>query len=98
MAKAPVGHTCPDIDEAIKYVKNIGSTARDGMKSTEKGSDLYELFKDCEWYISDIIGILEQLRAANNELRGWGEEMANRVDELEEEVAVLEDQVNTTTP
>jgi predicted nuclease with TOPRIM domain len=87
---APVKNTCPDIDRLIKLLQNIATTAKRGMDDNERYSDNYQLFKDCEWDIDDIIGSLENLRKANESLRQWGEGLDIEVQESADYIYVLE--------
>lgn len=95
---APVKNTCPDIDRVIKNLRQIQNAAKDGMKKFKnENDDAYELFKDCEWDIDDIIGELEDLRKSNSSLREWGESLtdelessANYINELEQKIEKLE--------
>ena len=90
---APVKHTCPDIDKVIKALKDMGSTAKDGMNDSDRDSSHYQRYKDIEWDIDGIIDQMEELRNSNARLRDWGEntESANR--DLEDEKWELEQKI-----
>jgi uncharacterized protein Yka (UPF0111/DUF47 family) len=90
---APVKHTCPDIDKAIKKATGAIKTAEYGMKHVDKSSDEYDRFREIINDVEDIEPILEQLRSSNDELRKWGEELsdelhssANYIEELEQKL------------
>jgi hypothetical protein len=87
---APIKHTCPDINRVIKLLKDIQSTAKEGMKANRDNYDNEQRFKDCEWDIDDIIGSLEDLRKANAALREWGEGLEAEVVELDRQLTAIE--------
>jgi len=88
---APVKNTCPDIDKIIKMIASIGSIAKDGMRETKSENDnLYQMFKDIEWDIGDIISRLEDLRSSNDALRTWGTELEGDVHSSAEIINELE--------
>jgi len=95
---APVKHTCPDIDRAIKHLKSAISEAK-GLIEDKKD------FQSVEWEIEQAIGYFEDLRKSNDALRQWGEELdkeleesANLIGDLEDKVAELESTQNIETP
>ena len=71
----PVGHTCPDINEA----QNISSNAIDQIDASTGA------FEDLKKYLNKLIDQLELLRKENSELREWGSEMAEKLEEAEDE-------------
>lgn len=76
---APVGNTCPDIDDAIS---NIGSLA-----------DMAQACEDYDpSHYKEAIKILEQLRGANDRLRQWGDGLQEEVNGYEKEVEYLKSQ------
>lgn len=79
--REPVKHTCPDIDRYIKYIK--AAIVEDRDLKYLKEDDLRNAASSMASELYDCIGYLEELRKSNNELRGWGIEEAERVDELE---------------
>lgn len=99
---APVGNTCPLIDEVRDKIKSI---ARD----TEIALDDFENLPPCELKkaLKEIVdnledlsskwSTLEDIRDANSKLREWGEDSESRIDELEGQIKELENQVNKTT-
>ncbi len=89
--RAPVGHTCPDIDNCIKWLKIAKTEIEDAIVEVEQGdetnytygviSSLNEALK----YI-DIEDTLEELRHANSTLRDWGYEVAGELEDLKREL------------
>lgn len=89
---APVKHTCPDINKAIKRIRAALRTSENGMKQF-KGEDSYDYFKDIE---SDLDGLeyeLEDLRSDNKSLREWGEGLTNELETAAEEINSLENRL-----
>lgn len=87
---APVKHTCPDIDKAIKKVAAALKIASAGRKSHDKGTDDYDNYdaiEDCLMYLE---GDLEDLRSANDALRTWGTDMEKERDNFESNLYDLE--------
>lgn len=75
MARGPVGHTCPKIDDCISRIEAVVD-----------GRDGYSVLSD----LIGRKGALEEIRFANEALREWGAENEDRVEELEGDVARLE--------
>lgn len=82
--REPIKHTCPDIDWVIRRVNDAMKSAKDGMKMCDSDSDEWSCFDNIIDELYQVEGKLEQLRTSNDELRQWGIEEANKVDELEE--------------
>lgn len=100
---APVKHTCPDIDKALKILYSAIKDAEYAIKSTEKGTDQYDWFREILSQIEDVPAMLEELRSANESLRSWGEELtneiessANYIDELEQKIEKHENTLQHT--
>jgi chromosome segregation ATPase len=70
---APVGNTCPMIDDVVSHIDNIVGQSAEGWENytTNEG----ELAK----------GLMEKIRSANDSLRTWGNEMCQERDEFEKE-------------
>ena len=93
MDHSPVGYTCPTIDRII-----------DKMKSALNGAKYYidhpindELTYDMDsvlWYLNDAIDEIEEVRSDNAKLRDWGNELYDKVEELQSEISYLESQLN----
>lgn len=81
---APIKHTCPDIDRAIKLADEAIKIAEYAMKHVDKSSDEYDWFREIINNIEDIEPILEDLRTANAMLREYGEALEVVVNDYEE--------------
>lgn len=93
---APVKHTCPDIDRAIKQVNSAIKSAYDGQKRHEKRTDDWYDYHEIVSDLEGLEGALEDLRSANTFLREWGEGLtdelessANYINELETKLEQL---------
>lgn len=88
--RAPVGNTCPDINQCIKWLKickdNI-ETAIDTLNFSdlEVPSKVMNALDEAHKYC-DIEKELEELRAANSALRDWGYELANELEDLKRDL------------
>lgn len=71
--KEPVPHTCPDIDKALKILKQSYKQI-EGV--CEDKRDAWSINGDLE----DIEKILEDVRNANDELRDWGKRLASELE------------------
>lgn len=86
---APVKHTCPDIDKALKWIK-------DAIREAEQGQrlhDIDDMRESLRWVVNqieDIPSTLEDLRKANHLLREWGEGLEDEVNKLENKISDLE--------
>lgn len=76
---APIGHTCPMIDDIIYFIKDI-----------EWDDQEIDLQKESE----KALNILEKIRSANSTLREWGNEQYQRAEEAEKEVDYYKDRVS----
>ena len=78
---APVKHTCPKIDEAIRGVRNAILYCQQS-----KDIECVEELRSCCWNIYSEIGdieyILECLRSDNDALRNWGTELEKKIEEI----------------
>lgn len=86
--REPIKHTCPDIDKYIKAIKQVLYNDRQ-LKNLEP-DELYNAASDMAYELESCIDYLEELRASNDELRQWGIEEADKVDELELKIEELE--------
>lgn len=87
---APVGHTCPDIDKAIKFIRGAMDYL-DGLKFENRADE-----RERDGNVVDLdkaIDLLEELRESNDTLRDWGADGEQRVEELTATVDDLEKQV-----
>lgn len=80
----PPAHTCPDIDKLIRAIDSayrLASKAeRDCGKYSECGHE--SQFSDVAWELDGLEDGLEELRAANDALRCWGQEWKDKAKEL----------------
>lgn len=85
--KAPVGHTCPDINGCIQWLKNAKSEIESVIDEITQGDEVHYQDKvlnsldEALKYI-DIFSELEDLRSANSKLREWGYELASELEDL----------------
>lgn len=66
---APVGHTCSKIDDVISSVKEV-YLASEEMSQGE---------------LRDIEATMEKIRKDNSDLRDWGNQMYNELQEMEKD-------------
>jgi len=81
---APVGNTCPKIDNVIAIVDNL----------TEYDINNEDEFSNMEKEIKEAIGIMENIRSDNSELREWGNELHREKTDLENTVYQLQQRVS----
>ena len=90
---APRGHTCPDIDRAMKDIQSIINTieqVRDKLEDIGLQDDLFNIISELKDLGVGNRCSLEELRDSNSSLRDWGENLATAVIDLENEKANLE--------
>jgi predicted RNase H-like nuclease (RuvC/YqgF family) len=78
---APIGHTCPKIDQVISFLEKIEWNLED--------EDEKDLSIECK----EMVEVMEEIRKANDTLRTWGNEEYNSKNEYEEERDDLEKEV-----
>ncbi len=84
---APVRHTCPDIDKAIKAILSARKALKDALKEQDVEDKNYAI----ECADDDLYGVddmLEDLRSSNDALRSWGHDLEKQIEKLEEEVYI----------
>lgn len=79
--REPIKHTCPDIDKWIKSIKY--EMVRDSNLKNMSQEQLYDAASAMNNELERCIDYLGSLRESNHELREWGINEAERVDELE---------------
>lgn len=92
---APVKHTCPDIDDAIKKVRSALKIASAGMRRHENGSDDWDNYDAIETDLMNLEGMLEDLRKDNSALREWGTELNDQLQGAAEDIQRLEGQIES---
>lgn len=80
---APIGHTCPIIDNVIGKMESAKNEADYISKHPEEDSS--EEANTILGELVDAIKEIEDVRSANSELRDWGNEEYNRAEEAEGE-------------
>jgi chromosome segregation ATPase len=78
---APVGNTCPKIDQVISFLENIDWDLED------------EAEKDLSIECKEMVEVMEEIRKANDALRTWGNEEYKSKNEYEKERDDLEKEV-----
>lgn len=80
---APVRHTCPNIDKALKCIKQAWAEIKDAIDEKQTLNSI-----ECE--LDMAADILEDLRNDNGSLRLWGHELEDEIKGLNDYVAELE--------
>jgi chromosome segregation ATPase len=75
---APVKNTCPIIDDVINYIESF----RESFSNEDNDIDFHF-----------ALGVMEDIRSANSELRDWGNDLYRELEELEQERNKLIDQL-----
>ncbi len=76
---APVKNTCPIIDDVIIYIENF----REEFGNEDNDIDFHF-----------ALGVMEDIRSANSELRDWGNDLYRELEELEQERNKLIDELD----
>lgn len=78
-------NTCPMIDEVLSTVRRIYEEAR-GYQHMEDAGDLKSVINSMEWFLRDIPGLMEDIRANAEKIRQWGEDWKTfAIDNMNEE-------------
>jgi hypothetical protein len=89
--RAPVGNTCPDIDDCIRWLDTAKTEIEFAYMKVEQGDEtdytdkVLESLSEALKYI-DISDTLERLRSANSALRDWGYELASELEQLKRDL------------
>lgn len=78
---APIGHTCPKINQVISFLEKIDWNLEDDNE------------KDLSIECKVMVALMEEIRKANDTLRTWGNEEYNSKNKYEEEKDELEKEV-----
>lgn len=76
---APIGNTCPIINDAVNYIE--------GFREAFSNED-----NDIDFHFA--LGVMEDIRSANLELRNWGNGLYRDLEEIEQERNKLIDQLD----
>lgn len=76
---APVKHTCPNIDKAIKHLKNAYIEIKDAIEDKQTVNSI-------SFELDTVEEILEDVRSANHALREWGYELEKANASLESDL------------
>ena len=76
---APVGNTCPIIDDVVSYIEHF----REEFSNEDNDIDFHF-----------ALGVMEDIRSANLELRNWGNDLYQELEELKKERDNLIDELN----
>jgi predicted nuclease with TOPRIM domain len=87
--REPIKHTCPDIDRYIKLIRSEIVRRMDLQGLNEE--QLFDTAMSMSDQLENCVGYLEELRSSNHELRMWGVDEANAVDELQSELDELKE-------
>lgn len=87
---APIGHTCPIIDDVIALMENAKSEAEWMNKNPDEDSaSESNMIID---FLSDAIRTIEKVREANETLRDWGNDLYEELDNANKEISELEEE------
>ena len=87
--RSPVGNTCPNIDQCIRWLKISKNNIEVALNTLYNCEDIPQIAIDAldeAYKYCDIEQELEELRSANSALRDWGYELASEVEELKREM------------
>ena len=86
--KAPVGYTCPDINQLITWLNTAKDHILKAIDRIDPEWDSYDLQKNLDeaYKYCDIEKELEELRSANSALRDWGYELDEELEQLKREL------------
>lgn len=87
--RAPVGNTCPNIDQCIRWLKISKDNIEVALNTLYNCEDIPRIAIDAldeAHKYCDIEKELEELRSANSALRDWGYELASELEDLKREL------------
>jgi uncharacterized protein YPO0396 len=93
---APIGNTCPDIDDVIQVLAGVADrldTIADRLEDGDAADDLTTQSANLRQLFEGRRSQLEELRSANESLRNWGNKECERADDAEDEVKSLRAEV-----
>lgn len=89
--KEPVKYTCPDIDQTLEWVDSIRKCCE-----YNGNTEVYtheERYNDILYYTLGISERLEELRDSNRELREWGNDLNEEIENADDKIHSLEIQL-----
>jgi chromosome segregation ATPase len=88
---APVGHTCNTINGAISLIESTITEAKYLLENPDENPEAEA--KEIIRHMEESKPILEEIRTANEQLRGWGNEQHERADDAEAAIDALKSRV-----
>ena len=89
-SRAPIGHTCPDIDAAISMLEDLrtdNSRLRDwGEAEESKVDELENQVSDLESKIQDLENRISELEFENSDLENKNLELLDKISDLENQI------------
>jgi vacuolar-type H+-ATPase subunit I/STV1 len=88
-SREPIRNTCPTIDkyiESINYTISLTKGTSTWSIESLDAASLIEVIEELKTELHNCISYLEVLRTANDKLRRWGQNEAEEVDNLSNEV------------
>lgn len=97
----PIGQTCPQINRALKSIKQSFDNIEYYNNRIERYSEDQDAVANAENIKSEasslhsfIIDQLEDLRVSNDKLRSWGQDLYSKATEYEIDISKLEDRIS----
>ena len=92
---APVGNTCPIIDDALFAANSAYDEAEHMLDNiyTLSYEDMKERLTTIKKHMGEIESIMEDIREANRKLRAWGDECEDEQTRLENENSDYQDDI-----
>lgn len=97
---APIGNTCPKIDDVIEVLDGVADRLRELSDKLncpaleEECNDIFEQAGNLKALFDGRRSPIEELRSANEQLRDWGNDQFERANEAEAECKDLRRQID----
>lgn len=88
-SRAPVGHTCPNIDS---LQEEVSQAVRDYHSFESEDDSARDAISNLLYLLGSVYDQLEDLRGSNSKLRDWGYDLVEHVKELEQKIDDLENE------